>query len=991
MSDPLLADDESPLICRCEYYDLDVVDENVNREDFSQYCVLHLNIRSLRTKLDELRILISQIEKRFTAVNFILICETHLTDVTVSYVNIEGYNFEYKNRDGLGGGVAIFIKEGIKYRRRDDLAVNVNKEFESLVIETQQGNNNSKRIILAEVYRVPNCKEKNSIENFKLLLNKLNQTNHTVILGTDQNFDLLKINSNTNVSDLYTEFLSHGLVPTIDIPTRVTHSSATLIDNIYVKLPVQATKSAVIYNDISDHFPVVTFLPMSNSNKIKYISKTHRPMSESNIENMLLLLREENWQILEFGSLDNAYNVFLSRLNAIIEQCAPLKTIIIPPSKVRKEPWFTKGLMQSAKKKARLYRKSLNKQKSDPSYTAYISYRNMYNKLKREAKQRYYRDMFTRYTYDMRRTWSTINKLIRKERIKTNITHTITANSNEMEDPIEIANAFANYFANIGNERAAQITATSTSPREYLSDINHPTTLFLVPTEPAEISKVISSFKSKSTLDPENLSTSLVKKLKCGLLVPLVLLINRSFAEGNFPAQLKKTKVVPVPKTRDSSTLDNYRPISLLPIFSKIFEKVFCLRLLKFLNEQNILMDHQYGFRENRSTTDAVLDLTTTILSGLNNKQSTVAVFLDLSKAFDTINHEVLLDKLHIYGVRGNALNWIKNYLTNRNLRVIWNNCESETHLLQGFGVPQGSVIGPLLFNIYVNDLHRSLNHCRIIQYADDTTLIRTGSITKAIINELNQDLENVTVWFRSNSLSLNFSKTKYSIYERRKKNEAMHPDLKMENKPLERVSTIKFLGIFVDEKLLWAEHINYVKEKLARGLFALRSLRNYVPQNVLKSIYYTLMHPFLEYGCVLWGDAHRKRLKPLITLQKRAVRSITNSAWDSPTAPHFRSLNILRLQDIYKLNVVSSMYRVSIFNISNSIRSIFSKLESNHSHNTRHNMEWRVPFISLDIARRSLLYNGVKEWKNVPIEAKNALNVKLFKKHMKKFYVSSY
>ena len=351
----------------------------------------------------------------------------------------------------------------------------------------------------------------------------------------------------------------------------------------------------------------------------------------------------------------------------------------------------------------------------------YKSYRNLYNRLVRIAKTiQHYTALIDRYKGDVAKTWQVLNDITGKRK-KSELCDTFNINSIPTTDANDISDAFCSYFTNIGQQCASTIGQAKSHFSNYLKG-NYQNSFFLIPTTPGDIIAIISSFKSKASTGHDGVSSKLVKDLKYALAFPLSIIINNSLAKGLVPNMAKLAKIIPIYKAKDKKNISNYRPISLLPVISKILEKIVHRNLYTFLEKNKFMYASQYGFRKNRSTVNAITELVCHITNAIENKQNTVSVILDLSKAFDTIDHKMLLHKLEFYGVRGLALNWFQSYLTDRKQYVLYNNVQSQT-LDITCGVPQGSVLGPILFLVYVNDIANCLTHSKLISFADDTTV----------------------------------------------------------------------------------------------------------------------------------------------------------------------------------------------------------------------------------------------------------------------------
>ena len=417
-----------------------------------------------------------------------------------------------------------------------------------------------------------------------------------------------------------------------------------------------------------------------------------------------------------------------------------------------------------------------------------------------------------------------------------------------------------------------------------------------------------------------------IKSVKHLIAYPLVHIFNLSMSTGIFPDQLKLAKVVPVYKSGDSDSCNNYRPISVLPVFSKVFERIIHKRLYNFFTRYGLLHSSQYGFRNKFSSYMAVLEAYNKIVSLLDTGEHTAGIFLDLSKAFDTISHDILLSKLHHYGVRGNALEWFRNCLTNRKQFVTCNNCKSDVGTTQ-CGVPQGSVLGPLLFIIFINDIAFSSNSMSFFIYADDTNVIMSHHDLDQLIISIDNELSNLSLWFKANKLSLNVSKSIYMFFKNRHSNRIYdNTHIFIDGTELTKVSHTKFLGVLIDESLTWEKHNSYVTNIVSKYSGILFCLKQLLPRSTLFSLYNTLVLPHLYYCNIIWVDSNNCNLNSILVKQKRIVRLCTNSSWLAHTPPLFSQLNTLTIYDIQNLIKALFMYNFAIKNLPSNFDHYFVK-----------------------------------------------------------------
>ena len=374
------------------------------------------------------------------------------------------------------------------------------------------------------------------------------------------------------------------------------------------------------------------------------------------------------------------------------------------------------------------------------------------------------------------------------------------------------------------------------------------------------------------------------------------------------------------------------------------------------------------------------------ITENLGNGELTCSVFLDLAKAFDTVDHQILLNKLYNYGVRGLPARLIESYLTNRDQITIFNNIKSNKQLIN-LGVPQGSILGPLLFNLYINDIVQASNFS-VRLFADDACLVYHSKNAEDLESRVNLELRKINNWRIVNKLSVNFSKSNYIIFTNNKSN--YNYSINMGGNILGRTQDIKYLGVIIDHKLKWNKHINHIKNKIAKVSYILSKIRHYVNIEILKTLYYSLIFPHLNYCLTAWGGAPNSALKPLIIFQKKIIRLMTFSAFDHPSAELFLKLNILPLNQIYNLNLSMLMYKIHHSLITGEYK--MTPISKIHCYNTRlsFNKNYYTSSTKSTLRLRNFSNQGTKIWSKLPTEIKQ-LPIHLFKKSLKQYLTNSF
>ena len=511
----------------------------------------------------------------------------------------------------------------------------------------------------------------------------------------------------------FVDFLtSFGLFALINKPTRITSSTSTLIDNIFTNCIQDDFECGIFCSDFSDHMPIFS-INKGKSLANEKINDTvfRRVITNERVRNFKEDLIAIDWSFLySLNNADDSYNYFSSVFSNLYEFHFPL--VQLSRKKKCKKPWITQGLLKSINRKNKLYCIYI-RHKNEANRKKYIDYKNVLTNLVRNNKKSYYDDVFKNTQRDIRKTWSYINDLLgrgKKDPIPNEMYHGET----HLKSNLDKAEYFNKYFINLPARISREIPPVQTSFENYLLKQDNPSSLFLRPTSVHEIVKFVSTLKPSKSSGSDDISPRVIKDCIHVIADALCDIFNKSMSQGLVPNKLKIAKVVPVYKKNDRKCIENYRPIALLPIFSKILEKIVHKRLNDFLLLNNILIPQQFGFRKNCSTSMGVLNLVNTIISAIDGGKYCLGVFLDLSKAFDTIDHNILLRKLEHYGVRGIALNWFKSYLENRLQFVVVNGAKSQSSNMK-YGVPQGSVLGPLLFLIYINDI---INSSQLFTYS---------------------------------------------------------------------------------------------------------------------------------------------------------------------------------------------------------------------------------------------------------------------------------
>jgi hypothetical protein len=552
----------------------------------------------------------------------------------------------------------------------------------------------------------------------------------------------------------------------------------------------------------------------------------------------------------------------------------------------------------------------------------------------------------------------------------------LIANGVQINDNNDIANVFNNFFVNVAANIKNGIPPSTESHDSHI--IRNRIQFDFGPVTSRQIQRTVSSFINKKCSLGE-IPISIIKSVIKIIAPILSVLITNCVTSGVYPTNLKIARVVPIFKKGSKYSTTNYRPISVLSNFNKIFETILHQRMSRFIEINNLLSKNQYGFRKGRSTTCAILNLITNILKALEKKEFALAVFLDLSKAFDCVHHPILLMKLEMYGFRGEFLSLLRSYLDGRTQFTDINDHKSNK-LFINHGVPQGSVLGPLFFLLYVNDLNEIAPTLYKVLFADDTVLLRSGVDLSILANQLNDDLKLLMDWMNYNKLCVNVEKTKCMIFTSRRVYQS--PCIKMNGIEVEIVGTYKYLGLTIDDGLTFHDHIILLKKKLAYYQGLIYSIRNYITLDALKSIYYSFVYQQLLMHLIIWGGAAVTNLNIVQIAQNKIVRTINKDVTKS-TSDMYRDFDLLKMSDLYKFRVLLFMYDWIRLGNYNFLDNIENEINFLHNHDTRSMNEYRLPLPRLNVHKQSVIYKGIKYWNSLPNNLKQIQTKDTFKKNV--------
>ena len=706
-------------------------------------------------------------------------------------------------------------------------------------------------------------------------------------------------------------------------------------------------------------------------------------------------LNSYNWiKKLTDLNTENSFNVLHNTLIEAFNAIMPEKTKLINSKPKKHEPWITKGIRNSIPRQKQLYKRTIQYNHDNDALEKYKTYRTTLQQVKRRAKAYYYRNKCKEFKNNTRKLWNVINTITGKRQTKQTTIESLTIQGKSVTNPNEITRELGNYFANVGKDFASKIPPGKQDINHYLNKIpQNENSIFLTPTNKREICKLIDSLKNKNSSGHDGISNKILKGITQSISEPLSIIFNKSMEEGIFPTEMKKADTVPLHKSKSREDKNNYRLISLLLTVSKLLEQVIYTRTYNFLIKYNQICNSQYGFRKGHSCQDAVAQLIDEVVKNKDEGLYTIGVFLDLSKAFDTLEHNVLLDKLYIYGIRGIALKWYKSYLTDRMLRVKCMVASSSKQEYSDYeevtySTPQGSCLGPLLFLIFSNDLYRHLDYFNNLQFADDTTIYKGHRNLRYLIWCIEHDLNNLNDKFSANKLTLNIGKSVHMTFGKNKTK--IQTKIKLGTTELPKVETVKFLGMWLDQNLNWDEHLSKLKLRVRRNMNMLQIGINLLDTQAKKILYYAQIYSHLSYGLTLWGNMiSSTKLDCLQKLQNKCIRKI--DVHEKKVEKTYQKHKIMKLKEALRLENCKLAYRLEHKMLPINLQQLFNTnqrgmcLKKIHNYGTRNKMLPNIARTHSKLYSTSYLCNSLREYQMIGTEIRQAKSLKLFNSILKK------
>lgn len=925
------------------------------------------NIRSLRKNLD---LLLANINALNTALDIIFLTETWISSSETCDYHLDDFSFHANCNDHYrSGGVALFIRSSMDY----EVSPIIFSSADVIKLKVQFGRI---KVCFILVYRF-------HFVSVNLFLSELNdflaadKSNNKILLG-DLNIDLTK---DSLIRDEYLMLCaSFGLESQLNDATRPRSNSC--IDHVFCESRNDrySLKLENMNLDVTDHNTILVTLTLDTIKNSRVVKSV--PQSKINYTVLVDSLNACDWSLVCNTTNPNvAFSNFLTKFSFCLNQA---KFSCIGNRKNHKiKPWMTTNLLNLIRSRNLLSKRFSHNKSNSALKHKLVKISAKIKSMIPKTKERYYKNKFTN-ALNPKSKWTVVNDFLGKNKNDNAIPPIEVGGTSSKSDPLLVANMFNDHFVKAPYEilqnNQDNIHISDNIRNELVHSIYTTSSMYLYPTSENEIIAIVNSLKTNSSCGFDGVSNITVKYSIFSIANVLAFIFNLCLSEGIFPDKLKIGIVKPLYKKGSRKEINNYRPITLLSSFSKIFEKIIKVRLIDYLEKIQFLDARQYGFIKNSSTEKALISFLLPLHNSLNENLKTASLFMDISKAFDTVNHELLLSKMSQIGVRGVTLNLFISYLSNRVQTVSVNDVLSEERIVN-VGVPQGSVLGPLLFLIYCNSIFRLDLHGQIIAFADDVALVYSSKNDQGITNCMKHDLVVLKKWLHVHNMILS-PKSKVMHYNVGVSVQDFCPFIfhsllcNQSNcnnfcVPIEIVSSYKYLGVHLDSQLNFKNHVAHLKTKLCYALRTFYYLRKICSPEFLTILYFALVESHLQYGLTCWGGIYESNLSPIKSVQKCILKVINFLPRTTPSFPIFVHHGILPLRYLYVFKVLKMFYIMSGNRLSTTNRC--------ESYRLRNPNRVKIPFARKEHFRKFYAYTAPKLYSQLPNHIRSANNLKDF------------
>lgn len=852
-------------------------------------------------------------------------------------------------------------------------------KFEVLEIDICEGNwwlvmvrisDRNYKGTLILVYHSPSGSDAKFLDFMEEMCNRDITEGNVIIMG---DFNINMKDKNYCQKKLLRTMNTAGLKQMVKEPTRIVYGSESIIDLVFTNYEVEV----IVKHEpkITDHSTIVIDWKIKLTDKEdKFI--VCRDYKRMDVDKFMRVI-DMGMNVIEYEEVDMLANAIVNTIIWGIDEVAPRRQIKLH-GKWKGKQWCTEDIRLMLRQRDKAYSKA-RISKNEEDWKSFSQIRNRIVQVCRVAKREYLESMLDKNKNDPKRMWGSLKELLKGKTYDDSIYEEIQCGDKIYRNVNEMANIFNKYFIDsigellddgVSEVNEVIVGKYTESELEVFNRI-----------EVEDLNRIVQKLKNKSGTE-EGITVDIMKKVVIVAGTKIVHMLNRSLEEGMFPSEWKQATVIPIPKIKRTKKVNEFRPINKLPIYEKILEIIVHKQMVRYLEDNKLLIESQSGFREGHSCETALQWVISSWKKSIGENKIVGVVFIDLRRAFELVNRNILLQKLERYGLKGVVIKWFKSYLNNRTQRVKFNGMLSDPIDVK-VGVPQGSVLGPLLFLFYINDIINELNEkCEIRLFADDMLIYTTGYSTAEISNNLNEQLVRVENWLKINKLKVNVDKTKVMLMRGiRKKVNQNNLKIKLENIELEVVNEIKYLGVIIDKNLNFMEHVNYIGKKIGSKLGVLRRVGVNLTPYMRCVVYKSIVAPLFEYCSTVFLSVNETNLQYLQKLQNKGMRIILRCNYRARIKDMLEALQFMSVKERIEYNVCILVYKMINGQCPNYLVNRVEIMGKEMESKTRQRGNIYITKCKTREEQRTLLHDGFKMYNELPNEIKTERGLLGFKR----------